>query len=403
MIVIGVVLTGCVVLAVRTLEATSPVHVQAGTGAANRIAALAEGEAAWGSGSAGSGWAQATIDQRRGRGSLTTRRAIRRQTQAGRSVVARAASAPAPSPAPATHEPASASGSAHTAPAYSAPANTYTSPVESSGSPATSEPSTSSGSSSGGGGSGASAPAGPTGAGGALRPGAPRVRARHPGMRGKSFGLRVGLRQKRSNRRFPLPRSARVCCHQHPTGTEQEMKRLSNTFAPTRSHIWPSSSRSAARATRRSTFPAGSVGTRQLHDGSVTSRKLANGSVTPAKLDARAIGGSVRHWAFVNQDGRVIGGSRGIRVSARRRRAAVLRELGRPVLALVRGACELTWSGGDSLRSPTASAFTSMSRATSTERRSSGCGRPAAGRFVQRAVLHRGDLLSRRTEAGLIA
>ena len=62
-------------------------------------------------------------------------------------------------------------------------------------------------------------------------------------------------------------------------------------------------------------LPAGSVGTRQLHNGSVTSRKLANGSVTPAKLDARAMGGSVRHWAFVNQDGRIIGGSQGIRVS----------------------------------------------------------------------------------------
>ena len=52
-------------------------------------------------------------------------------------------------------------------------------------------------------------------------------------------------------------------------------------------------------------LPAGSVGTKQLRTG----------AVTPAKLDKRVIGGSVRHWAFVNQDGTVIGGSRGIRVS----------------------------------------------------------------------------------------
>jgi hypothetical protein len=64
-------------------------------------------------------------------------------------------------------------------------------------------------------------------------------------------------------------------------------------------------------------LPARSVGTRQLRDGSVTSRKLANGSVTPAKLDGHSVGGSIRHWAFVNQDGRVIGGSRGVRVLVR--------------------------------------------------------------------------------------
>ena len=63
-------------------------------------------------------------------------------------------------------------------------------------------------------------------------------------------------------------------------------------------------------------LPAGSVGTRQLHNGAVTNRKVANGSITPAKLDSRTIGGSVRHWAFVNVDGSVIGGSRGVKASA---------------------------------------------------------------------------------------
>lgn len=62
-------------------------------------------------------------------------------------------------------------------------------------------------------------------------------------------------------------------------------------------------------------LPAGSVGTKQLRNGAVTSRKLANGSITPAKLNSRTVGGTVRHWAFVNQDGTVIGGSRGARVS----------------------------------------------------------------------------------------
>ena len=64
-------------------------------------------------------------------------------------------------------------------------------------------------------------------------------------------------------------------------------------------------------------LPAGSVGTRQLRNGSVTSKKLANGSITPAKLDSRTIGGSVRHWAFVNQDGSAIGGSHGVHVFER--------------------------------------------------------------------------------------
>jgi hypothetical protein len=62
--------------------------------------------------------------------------------------------------------------------------------------------------------------------------------------------------------------------------------------------------------------PAGSVGTRQLRNGAVTSVKLANGSITPSKLSSGAIGGSVRHWAFVNTDGTVLGGSRGAKASA---------------------------------------------------------------------------------------
>ena len=63
-------------------------------------------------------------------------------------------------------------------------------------------------------------------------------------------------------------------------------------------------------------LPAGSVGTRQLRDGSVTAKKLANGSITPAKLDSHTIGGTVRHWAFVNQNGSIIGGSHGAHASA---------------------------------------------------------------------------------------
>ena len=62
-------------------------------------------------------------------------------------------------------------------------------------------------------------------------------------------------------------------------------------------------------------LPAGSVGTRQLRNGAVTTNKIGNGSITPAKLAGGSIGGTVRHWAFVNQDGTLIGGSRGTRVS----------------------------------------------------------------------------------------
>jgi hypothetical protein len=63
-------------------------------------------------------------------------------------------------------------------------------------------------------------------------------------------------------------------------------------------------------------LPAGSVGTRELRNGSVTATKLARGSITPVKLDPGAIGGSIRDWAFVNVNGSVIGGSRGVHASA---------------------------------------------------------------------------------------
>ena len=52
-------------------------------------------------------------------------------------------------------------------------------------------------------------------------------------------------------------------------------------------------------------LPAGSVGSKQLRNGAVTAKKIANGSITPSKLDARTIGGSIRHWARVNQTGQV--------------------------------------------------------------------------------------------------
>ena len=62
-------------------------------------------------------------------------------------------------------------------------------------------------------------------------------------------------------------------------------------------------------------LPAGSVGTTQLRNGAVTSNKIANGSITPAKLDARSLGGSIRHWAHVSQTGQVVSGSYGARAS----------------------------------------------------------------------------------------
>jgi hypothetical protein len=63
-------------------------------------------------------------------------------------------------------------------------------------------------------------------------------------------------------------------------------------------------------------LPSNSVGTRQVRDGAITTKKIANGSVTPRKLNGGAIGGYVRNWAFINQDGSVIGGSRGVSASS---------------------------------------------------------------------------------------
>ena len=56
-------------------------------------------------------------------------------------------------------------------------------------------------------------------------------------------------------------------------------------------------------------LPAGSVGSKQLRNGAVTAKKIANGSITPSKLDARTLGGSIRHWARVSQTGQVLSGS----------------------------------------------------------------------------------------------
>ncbi len=47
---------------------------------------------------------------------------------------------------------------------------------------------------------------------------------------------------------------------------------------------------------------------------SVGARQLRNHSITPVKLDPRAIGGSVRAWAKVNAQGRVISSSGRVRV-----------------------------------------------------------------------------------------
>jgi len=56
-------------------------------------------------------------------------------------------------------------------------------------------------------------------------------------------------------------------------------------------------------------IPAGSIGTRQLHNAAVTQKKLANGSITSAKLDSHSIAGSVVFWARIDQAGQVIASS----------------------------------------------------------------------------------------------
>jgi hypothetical protein len=53
-------------------------------------------------------------------------------------------------------------------------------------------------------------------------------------------------------------------------------------------------------------LPAGSVGTKQLRKAAVTSKKIAKGSITPSKFDQSIIGGSVRYWARISADGKVI-------------------------------------------------------------------------------------------------
>jgi hypothetical protein len=53
-------------------------------------------------------------------------------------------------------------------------------------------------------------------------------------------------------------------------------------------------------------LPAGSVGTTQIRNGAVTSQKLANGSVTAAKFNSGQIRGSIRFWARIDANGRVI-------------------------------------------------------------------------------------------------
>jgi len=56
-------------------------------------------------------------------------------------------------------------------------------------------------------------------------------------------------------------------------------------------------------------IPAGSIGTRELHDAAVTNKKIANGSITPAKLNGHSIAASVVFWARIDQDGQVVSSS----------------------------------------------------------------------------------------------
>ena len=124
----------------------------------------------------------------------------------------------------------------------------------------------------------------------------------------------------------------------------------------------------------------GSVGTRELRNGSVTAKKLANGSITPAKLDGHTIGGAVRDWAFVNQDGSVIGGSHGVHASAPR-------QPGQPYYVswadqFPHSCAVLANSPGSEGNGPIADriGIQVTNRARDTERPSSGSGHPATVR-----------------------
>jgi hypothetical protein len=53
-----------------------------------------------------------------------------------------------------------------------------------------------------------------------------------------------------------------------------------------------------------------------LPKNSVGARQIRNGSITPVKFDSSAIGGSVRHWAYISAAGTIVGGSSGAQVAS---------------------------------------------------------------------------------------
>ena len=146
-------------------------------------------------------------------------------------------------------------------------------------------------------------------------------------------------------------------------------------------------------------LPAGSVGTRQLRNGSVTAKKLANGSITPVKLDPSTIGGSVRHWAFVSQDGRFSAAATEFMRRADAARPVISRELGRSLFVAL-CACSRTPQGATGTsRSRTGSACQSSSRVTRTERPSFGYWPYISGAATSTPVLHRGASAERGCRA----